>query len=163
MALTAGQVILPQDLSNVFSGVGTKAYKNIGINYNNAMGKATQDASAQGFGGGPLDYTKERLGSQEGLDIGGLETGLGSGLGETGYKEALNLRNFNQQKQLADIIGDAAAPSMLQQIFSGIGGGSKAVGQTLPFLQMLNRRETPSTPQLSDLMGYGGGDEQGVF
>jgi hypothetical protein len=134
MPLTAGQVTLPRDLSDVFGGIGTGAYNQIGQNYGGALAKSAGDASAQGFAGGPTDYTKQRLAATQGLDIGNLEAGLGSGLGNAAYKNQLGQRDYTQQSQLANIIGGAMAPSTLQEIFQGIGGGAKAL---TPWLGMM--------------------------
>lgn len=136
MVMTAGQVNLPPDLSSIFSGIGTKAYNQIGQNYGGALSKAAGDASAQGFAGGPTDYTKQRLATTQGLDVGNLEAGLGGGLGNAAYKDTLAQRDYGQQKQLTDIIGNAMAPTTLQEIFAGIGGGGQAAGQMLPLMGM---------------------------
>jgi len=126
MPLVAGDVKLPPDLSSVFSGIGTNAYNKIGQNYGAAGSRMTFDPSTGGPGSGTTDYQRQRLAATQGLDIGNLEAGVGSQLGQTAYSNQLSQRDYEQQKYLTDLIGDAAAPSELQQIFSGIGGGARA-------------------------------------
>lgn len=121
MSLLASDVKLPPDLASTFSGIGTNAYNQIGQNYGGAMAKAGSDNSARGLPGGAGSYATQRLGAQEGLDTGNLEAGLGGDLGNTAYKNALDQRNFQQQSQLANIIGAAGAPSLLQEVFKGFG------------------------------------------
>lgn len=173
MALVAGQVQLPQDLGSIFSGIGTNAYNNINNNYNQARQQSASDASALGRSA-PGSYNTQRLGTTQGLDIGNLESGMGSALGNAGYQNQIAQRNYGQQRQLADIIGAASAPSTLQEIFQGIGGGAKAI---TPWLGMMGGPSSSvpgsqyaNTPNSLSLMptdysgfenygfpGYGGG------
>jgi hypothetical protein len=127
MPLTASGVALPPDLSSVFGGIGTGTYNQIGQNYGGALSKATGDASAQGFSGGPTDYTKQRLNTTQGLDIGNLATGLGNSLGNTSYNNALQQRDFTQNEALARQVASLNRPDLLQQIMMGVG----AVGKPL--------------------------------
>lgn len=127
MPLTASGVKLPGgDLGDVFSGIGTQAYNNINNNYNVARQKAAGDAPAQGFRG-PLDYTTQRLGTTQGLDVGNLESGMGGQLGQTAYNDTLSQRDYNQKMQLAEEAARLNKPSLLEQVFSGIGAVGKPV------------------------------------
>lgn len=126
MPLLASDVKLPNDLGSVFSGIGTNASNNISNNYNLARQKAASDATAQGFRG-PLDYTTQRLGTTQGLDIGNLSSGLAGGLGDTAYKDTLSQRDYNQKMQLAEEAARLNKPSLLEQVFSGIGAVGKPI------------------------------------
>lgn len=165
MALLASGVQLPPDLASTFSGIGTNAYNRIGQNYAKAGTMPTFDPSLGG-GTGVTDYQKQRLAATQGLDIGNLEAGLGGELGNTGYQNTLAQRDFNQQKMIADLIGEAAAPSTLQEIFAGIGGGARAA---TPWAAFMRGRGSSTVPNLTgggsayDIMnpgpldlGYGG-------
>lgn len=138
MTLLASDVALPPDLLSSLSGFGSNAYNAINNNYNAASQKQAQDQSVKGYASpGGNSYGAERLAATKGLDIGNLEAGLGGGLGNTAYTNAIQQRNFGQQKQIADLIGGAMAPTTLQQIFAGIGGGAGAGMSLLPFLGMM--------------------------
>lgn len=141
MTLVASGVNLPgnftsngqgSDLSNIFFGIGTSAYNQIGQNYKNAGVAAANDAAARGQQGGQGSYSQQRLPATQSLDIGNLETALGTAEGTDAYNSALMQRNFGEQEALTNQIGAAAGPAALQELFSGIGTGAKTAATIAP-------------------------------
>ena len=156
MALLAGGVNLPPDLAQTLSTIGNKAYGQIGANYKQAGQQQANDASVRGLP--PPDstsYGTERLGTTQGLDVGNLDATLGSGLGNTAYNNTLQERDFNQQKYLTDLIGNAAAPTTLEEVLSGIGGGAKAGLNLLPFLPSTGKSVSPGGSGVASSSGAG--------
>ena len=124
--MTASDVALPQDLSGILGTVG--AGRTAGINniYNQAKQRQTAENAALGRRPGANSYGPQRLGVQQGIDQGNLEASLGGILGNTGYQNTLAERDYGQQRQLAEEAAALNKPSLLDEIFQGIG----AVGKT---------------------------------
>lgn len=125
MPLFASGVAMPKDLTDALASVGTGGTAGINDIYSQAKKRQGQEAMALGRPTGANSYGPQRFGVQQGLDQGNLEATLGGVLGDTGYKNALQEREFQQNKQLAEEAARLNKPSLLQQIFQGIGGVGK--------------------------------------
>lgn len=136
MSLVASGVGLPPDLASTLSTIGQGASGQIGQNYRNAQQQNNQQRNIAGLPG-PSNYGTQRLGTQQGLDVGNLEATLGGGLGNTAYNNQLQQRDFNQSMDIANQIGNALRPNTLEQVLSGIGGATKAGMGALPFMGMM--------------------------
>jgi hypothetical protein len=124
--LKASGVALPMGaLADTFSNIGSGAMGAINSNYANLKGRTAQDSNVRGTG--QNSYAANRYGVQQGLDTGNLEATLGGGLGDTAYKDVLSQRGYNQQSDLANQIAQLNKPSLLDQIFKGVGAIGKPV------------------------------------
>lgn len=129
MPMYASDVKIAPDLSSAIGGIGKNAYGAINSNYDAAKQKMLQDANARGMApGGPNSYGSQRMATSQGLDVGGLESAIGGGLGDTSYKDKLAQREFEQNKSLAEEAASLNKPGLLEQILGGIGqvGGPMA-------------------------------------
>jgi hypothetical protein len=153
MALYASGVTIDPTLSGTLSGPGSpgyNAYNKIKQNYAGAQGQFGADASARGMNAGaatgPGSYAGSRFGTQQGLDVGNLESALGGGLGDTAYNNALKQREFEQNAKLAQQAADLNKPDTLEEALMAThafgnllsaykgynygGGGATSGGQT---------------------------------
>lgn len=154
MALYASDVKIPPDLSGAISGVGSpgySAYNTINANYGAAKKRMMGDAATLGMNPdvmtGPNSYGGQRLAATQGLDVGNLESALGGGLGQTGYQNTLQQRDYEQQRQLAEEIGRLNKPDLLQQILGGVG----SVGGTAAQIYgAYGRNRQPNVPNYGD-------------
>ena len=124
MPLLASNVQLPTDLSGTFANIGGQGLAGINNVYSQLQNRYANDARGFTPGGpglGPNSYGGQRFAATKGLDIGGLESGLGGILGNTGYQNTLDQRDYNQKLQLAQQAAALNRPGLLQQIFQGIG------------------------------------------
>lgn len=125
MALFAGDVTIPNDLTQTMSGIGTNATNAIKSNYSRLKGRQQAESTVRGMPVNGNSYAPERMGVQQGLDIGALGSSLSGSLGDTAYKDTLAQREYGQNLDLADQIASLNKPSTLQEIFSGIGSVGK--------------------------------------
>lgn len=123
----AGGVKMPQDLTDALSGIGAGGTAGINNIYSQAKQRQAQEGALK-VPGNANSYGPQRMGVQQGLDQGGLEAALGGVLGDTGYKDTLQEREFGQNKQLAEETAALNKPSLLQEILQGIGGVGKTAG-----------------------------------
>jgi|SRR5882672_890591 len=143
MALYASGVKIDPTLSGTLSGVGTGAYNAIGSNYDAAKKKMQQEGQVLGRPAGSNSYGAQRLGQTQGLDVGNLESSLGGGVGNTAYKDTLDQREYEQNRQLAEEAGRLNKPDLLSQILGGIGSvGGTAAG----IYGAYGKNRTPSMP-----------------
>lgn len=120
MTMFAGGVALPPDLKQALSGVGAGGTAGINDIYAKQKQRTDQEAATK-VPGNVNSYGPQRMATQQGLDQGNLEAALGGTLGDTGYNNALQEREFGQNEALARQIGSLNRPDLLQQILSGIG------------------------------------------
>lgn len=120
MTMFAGGVALPPDLKQALSGVGAGGTSGINDIYAKQKQRMDQEAATK-VPGNVNSYGPQRMATQQGLDQGNLEAALGGTLGDTGYNNALQEREFGQNEALARQIGSLNKPDLLQQILSGIG------------------------------------------
>lgn len=159
MALVASGVGISPDLSGALSSFGgNPQYNQINANYAQAKKQAENTNAVNGLPPpGPNSYSTQRLNTQQGLDTGNLEASIGAGLGNTAYQNQLAQRDYGQQEAIANQVGAAAAPATLQEIFSGIGAGTKAVGQVAPAVSSLYSSYGNTDPNVGnpDLLNEG--------
>lgn len=125
--LYASDVKVPQDLTSSLSGIGNQGTAGINSIYSGLKQRQAQEGMVRGQRPGANSYGPQRLGIQKGLDQGSLEAALGGVLGDTGYQNTLAERDYNQQRQLAEEAAALNKPSLLEQIFQGIGAIGKPV------------------------------------
>lgn len=127
MTMFAGGVSMPKDLTDALAGVGAGGTAGINNIYSQAKQRQMQEGQVLGRRGNANSYGSQRLGVQQGLDQGNLEANIGGILGDTGYKNKLAEREYEQNRQLAEEAGRLNKPSLLQQIMQGIGSVGKPV------------------------------------
>ncbi len=118
---------MPQDLTDALAGIGAGGTAGINDIYSQAKERQAKE-NALKVPGNINSYGPQRMGVEQGLDQGNLEAVLGGVLGDTGYKNTLEEREFDQNKQLAEEAARLNKPSLLQEIFQGIGGVGKTAG-----------------------------------
>lgn len=165
MALVAGDVKIDPTLTQALGTIGQNAKNQVGSIYNQA--RARYAADNRGFGSpsarlSPGSYGADRFATTQGLSEGNLEAGMGEMEGSTAYNDRLLQRDYDQQRQLAEATADALKPSLLSQIFSGIGGAADAGGRGMALYNMLPRNNmnprfanTPSTLSINPTDNYG--------
>lgn len=144
----AGDIKLPDaDLSSIFQDIGGKAKGTIGKFYGNQKDQLKADARGPRTGGmdlGPNSYAGNRLGTGQKLSEGALESSLGGQLGDTGYQDWKEQRDYEQNKQIATAVGDASKRSILDQALGGIGSVGKAGGE---LYGAFGGKKAPKTPR----------------
>lgn len=157
--LYAGDVKLPTDLGPAYSGVAGTAEGRIASRYKQLGDRQTLEGAVRGMTPGSNSYGPQRFATQKGLDTGSLEAALGGQLGQAGYTNTKNIRDYNQQRQIASLIGNAMRPDIAQQIMGGLSGGANAVGQYAALFNSLGGKTpdsySPYTSPLSLNPGFG--------
>jgi hypothetical protein len=125
--LTAAGIQIPSDLTAAFGNIGQNAQQGIQSNYTNLNQQRVGEAGALGRPAASNSYTPQRMGVQQGLDVGNLEGALGGVEGNTAYENAIQNRGYNQNLSLAQETAALNKPSLLDQIFQGVG----AVGRPM--------------------------------
>ena len=161
MPLFASDVKIPDALSQSFQQIGQQGTNNINSIYGNLKNRYAADARGYRPGGpdmGPGSYAGERFATGQGLSQGNLEAGLGGTLGETGYKDTLAERDYQQQRQIAEAAAEAARPSVLEQVLQGIGGAANSGLQAAALYKQFSTPSmspgTANTPSTLSLPGY---------
>jgi hypothetical protein len=147
MALMAGGVKMPQDLTDALSTIGGSGTAGINNIYGQARQRQAGDMAALGRAPSSNSYGGQRLGVQQGLDQGNLEASLGGVLGDTGYKNTLAERDYNQNRQLAEETAALNKPSLLQQIMQGIGSVGKTAATYYGMKGMNSGSQLPANYQ----------------
>jgi len=145
--LYASGVAVPQDLSAALSGIASQGTQGISDIYGRARQRQTQEGAVLGRPAGSNSYGSQRLAQTQPLAQGGLEASFGGQLGNTGYQNTLQQREFNQNKQLADAYAQAMRPDLLMQVLSGLGAGAGAAGQYAGLIRSMPRQGSGYIPQ----------------
>lgn len=128
---TAGDIGISSGLTDAFGNVGTTAQTNIGDQYGSLKQRYSSDARGipQGTQSlGPNSYGGQRFATQQGLDVGNLHAALGGQIGNASYQDALNQRDYEQRRQLAEETAALNKPSLLEEMFKGVGAVGKTAG-----------------------------------
>lgn len=125
--LTAGGVKLIDKLKSPLGGYNQQAQGSL----QDALGRigTRQNASAKASGRVRGEYGQAELNRAGTRASGAIEDTLLGSLGGTSYDEVLKQKEHQRNLMLAKMIGDANAPSALEQVLSGLGGGARAGGQ----------------------------------
>lgn len=118
---------MPADLADALSGIGAKGTAGINDIYSQAKTRRSGEQQMLGMAPGSDSYGAERMPISQKLSQGSLESSLGGVLGNTGYQDALSQRDYEQKRQLAEETASLNKPSLLDQIFQGVG----AIGKPL--------------------------------
>jgi len=124
---TAKDITVDPSLDAAFGNVGTNAQNAIGKNYTNLASRQATEGAVRGQAPGSNSYGTQRLGTQQGLDIGGLRSALGGEIGNTAYENMKQTRDYGQNAQLAQETAALNKPDILSQIFSSVGAVGKPV------------------------------------
>lgn len=119
MTMMASGVQLNPELKSVLGQIAAPQSKNITDAYSKLRGGIAPTS----------DYATERFAKTGGLAQGNLESVLGGVLGNTSYGDVKNERDYQQNYELAKRIGELNAPSLLEQVLGGLGGGAQTGGQ----------------------------------
>lgn len=161
--LLASDVKLPSNLTTVLGQQGQGAQNSLNDVYSRIKSQFGADQKARGVrSGDPNDYFSSRIGTGQNMSNLGLRGGLESVLGDTGYKDTLSERDYQQNYELAKRIGDLMSPSILEQVLGGLGGGAQAGGQFYGLYDKFQKQQmkpyTPTSPvDTSRYLGGGSG------
>lgn len=141
--LFASQIKNPSgDLPFAYKQFGQKASDAIGANYSRLQDRQAQESETRGMPAGTNSYGAERFATKQGLDQDALGSALGGQIAQGSYQDAKKLRDYKQQKQIADLLGKAMRPDTFQQIVGGLNGGANAAGQYTALYRSLGPRGT---------------------
>ena len=142
------------------NGIASNGSGAINSNYAQAKQRLAQGASTLGRNGvaitGPGSYAGNQLAVGQNLSQDKLASALGSGLGNTEYQNALAQRDYSQQSQLANQVGNLNSLSALQQVLGGIGAVGGAGANAYGAFSKFNKPKQTPTPE-----DYGSGDVGG--
>lgn len=146
MAFLAGNdVKLLDPLKAPLSGINKKAQGSL----QEALGKIgeRQTESARASGRIRGEYAPAELGRAGTMASSSIEDALAGALGNASYDEIRKQKEHEQNLALAREIGDLTAPSVLQQVLSGLGGAASAAGAGKALYDSLGRQSyNASTP-----------------
>lgn len=143
--LAGGDVKLLDPLKAPLSGINKKAQGSLQEALGKIGDRQTQSARASGRVRG--EYAPAELGRAGTMASSSIEDALSGALGNASYDEVRKQKEHEQNLALAREIGDLTAPSVIQQILSGLGGGANAAGAGKALYDSLGRQSYgASTP-----------------
>lgn len=138
---TAKDIAIPSGLSDALGGIAPAGKKAISGNYSDLSAGLGADASARGLRASSNSYAPGRLETQQGLDIGALESALGGVAGNAAYGDFQAQNDYNQNLSLVDEIAALNKKTPLEQALEALG----AVGPTAATFAAMKGRGAPSS------------------
>ncbi|MCI0562723.1 MAG: hypothetical protein MN733_29940 [Nitrososphaera sp.] len=142
MPLVAGGVKLLRDLKDPLTGISAKRRGSLESELGRLTGRARAGQIATGRPQG--EFIGQELGRAGDLGSRRIDDALLGILGEGSLRDFRSEQDFQRNAALAEEIGAALAPSLLQQITSGLGGLGQAGLQGAGLFQALRRRPRTS-------------------
>jgi hypothetical protein len=156
MSLFAGDVKLNDSIRGPLSSINKKAQGGLEA----ALGRIGSRQKASSVASGRVEgtYAPAELARGGAQASSGIEDALLGALGNTSYDEMTKDHDQEQNLALANEIARLNAPSVLEQVLSGLGGGAKAAGGFASLYKSLNRNQTGGSlpPSLSLYSPYSG-------
>jgi hypothetical protein len=149
MPLFANGISLTDKLRDPLSAINSGSQDKLSL----ALGAIgdRQRASNRAVGRTQGSYAPAELSRATQTASTGLKDKLLGALGDASYSEYKKNRDHQRNMALVNEIGDLSAPSILEQILGGLGGGAKAGGEFYSLYNSLNKRPSVNTarPNLS--------------
>jgi hypothetical protein len=155
MAILPSDISLPKDLTSILGQIGTPQQAKITDIYGRMRKQASADTNLPAWMRvRPGGYTDTTLSKGENISQAGLKSGLEGVLGETGYGDWKAERDYQQNMALAKRIGDLMAPSLLEQVLGGLGGGAQAGGQMYGLFKGFSKPSSTQYAETGPMMNY---------
>ena len=153
--VTASGVGLDSNLAQSLGQQAQGSQNSLNQVYNRIRSRYAKDVGPNPSGG----YADQRLAQAQKLSNLGLRGNLESVLGGAGYGTYKINREAEQNRNLAQYIGDLNKPSILQEVLGGLSGASQTGGQFAGLYSSLGKRKPGYVPQETpnyDYYGTGG-------
>lgn len=136
--MTGSDVKLLDPLKDPLSKINKKSQSSLQDALNQIGARQTASANASGRVQGQYAPAElARAGNQASL---GIEDALAGAYGGASYDELKKQQEHEQNLALAREIGDLTAPSVLEQVLSGLGGGVRTGGQAYALYNQLGNQ-----------------------
>lgn len=137
--ITASDISLLSELKAPISAINKKRQSSLTSRVGGVSDEAR--ASMAGRGVAQSDYIPQEIGRASAMESRGIEDALLGALGGASYDEAKKQREHEQNLALAEEIGALSAPTLLQEILGGLGGGAKTGFQFSQLYDALNKNK----------------------
>lgn len=141
----ASDIGLIESLKGPLSGVNKKAQGRLTGALGRVSGQANENMRARGVM--QSDYIPQEVSRAGTTASTGIEDTLLGALGGASYDEFGKQKEHEANLALAREIGALSAPTLLQQILGGLGGGANAAGQFGSLYSALNNRPSSGSYQ----------------
>jgi len=158
--LTAGNVKLIDPLKDPLTGINKRAQGSLQA----ALGRIQGQSLASGRASGRISgsYIPQELNRASTMGSRGIEDTLYGGLGGASLKDMLAAQEHQRNLELVNEIGGELSPSILQQIFGGLGAAGQAGAGISSIYSSLNKKQPTNTsiyPGYAKIPDFGYGQQ----
>lgn len=136
---TAKEIAIAPALAEALGGFAPAGKKAIAGNYGDLSAGLAADAPARGLRADANSYAPSRLATQQGLDVGSLESALGGVAGNAAYGDFQGQNEYDQNLSLANEIAALNKKSPLEEALEALG----AIGPTAATFAGMKKSKAP--------------------